>query len=458
MQILYLSGIVYLVYGVFCTGQTSAELPPGWSETWRAEPLIAVDDDCRVSRVTRYDMARGKVEVPISRSPHDNFEWPRIEPMNSTASEQWEFDGISQDGKESFCFGFYRDPTYSFLGTGNLRAYVEFGFANGSRYAVVDYAEESTIVSCPGHGTRCIWRGDEAKGVIVMTSVASPRYADNNIWPSESAVLATVPHFYWVEPVPVADLYIEAVIKGESVEWAGMGGHERLWGAFNWYTCLDGMVAIRLRAGPYALSFVQFDSARQKGLRAPALMLAENGTTVFRTRLMRPSKDDDYAVVRKVYDQSGFTTSILADKATGQEHNIPAVANPMPNVAADSNVICSGTLSAKSAVAPTYSAKAPIRGDRGSMDGTAAQTRSPIANLPAGTPDPTATTMPAQSPPAIAPSLAMCPVNFTSTGFTATAAVLIRSMSGSNSGRGTSRETRRSPTALATIAVCFEGI
>ncbi|RYO92365.1 hypothetical protein DL766_000333 [Monosporascus sp. MC13-8B] len=318
MRILYLSGIVYLVHGVLCTGQTSAELPPGWSETWSTEPLVAVDDDCSVSRVTRYDMTRGKVEVPLSTSPLDDFEWPRIAPMNSTAGEQWEFDGIRQDGKESFCFGFYRDPTYSFLGTGNLRAYVEFGFANGSRYAVVDYAEESTIISCPGRGTRGIWRGDswsytfevsndmtrtkiimdnpEAKGVIVMTSVASPRYADNNIWPSKDAILATVPHFYWVEPVPVADIYIEAVIKGESVKWAGMGGHERLWGAFNWYTCLDGMVAIRLHAGPYALSFVQFDSARQKGLQASALMLAENGTTIFRTRLMGSSKDDNYAV------------------------------------------------------------------------------------------------------------------------------------------------------------------
>jgi hypothetical protein len=148
-------------------------------------------------------MVRGREQIFFSTSSLDDVEMPSIEPMNSTAGEQWEFDGISEDGTEAFVFGVYRDPNYSFLGTGNLRAYAEFAFANGTRYAAVDYAEEATIESCPGLGTRGIWKGkgfiytfevsadlskvkivldnDEAHVDIAMTSVSPPRYADNSI-------------------------------------------------------------------------------------------------------------------------------------------------------------------------------------------------------------------------------------------------------------------------------------
>lgn len=55
-------------------------------------------------------------------------------PMSSTPGEQSEFDGVSEDGKQAFIFGVYRDPNYSFLGTGNLRAYAELVNEYGSRY------------------------------------------------------------------------------------------------------------------------------------------------------------------------------------------------------------------------------------------------------------------------------------------------------------------------------------
>lgn len=214
----------------------------GWALDWEAqEPVFGtgtshtsekVNNTCTVGHATRYDMARQRgAPIYFSTSPLDDFERPRIEPMNATAGEQWEFDGISADGKQAFVFGFYRDPKYDILGTGNLRMYAEFVSGNGSRYAVVDYAEESMIESCPGHGTRGTWRGKEfsyifelsadfswariswenpeAKGTVVMASAAPPHYADNNIWPSDHASTLTVPHFYWTEPIPVAELALD---------------------------------------------------------------------------------------------------------------------------------------------------------------------------------------------------------------------------------------------------------
>lgn len=93
---------------------------------------------CTVSHVGRYDVARRQDTVFFSTSPLDDFELPKIDPPNATAGEQWEFDGISEDGMESFVFGFYRDSNYSFFGTGNLRMYAEFAFRDGSRYVRVD--------------------------------------------------------------------------------------------------------------------------------------------------------------------------------------------------------------------------------------------------------------------------------------------------------------------------------
>jgi hypothetical protein len=128
-----------------------------------------------------------------------------------------------------------------------------------------------------------------------------------------------VPHFYWVEPVPVAKLSVDAIIEGEQIAWTGMGGHERLWGAFNWYTCLVSMAAVRLHAGPYALSLVEFGSAREKGLLVPSLILAESGVKIFGTRNKEPLGARDYFEMHKIYDGDGATTDALSDKVTGIE-------------------------------------------------------------------------------------------------------------------------------------------
>lgn len=100
----------------------------------------------------------------------------------------------------------------------------------------------------------------EAKGVITLEAIAPPRYADNNAWPFADASTMPIPFFHWVEPIPVANSKLEAVLPKGSVSWTGIGGYERLWGAFSWYTCVDSMTAIRFRAGSYALSLVEFGS------------------------------------------------------------------------------------------------------------------------------------------------------------------------------------------------------
>ncbi|CAH0054727.1 unnamed protein product [Clonostachys solani] len=298
-------------------------------------------DNCTISRFGRYTAARRPDSVLFSANNLTDFEAPAIEPLNSTAGEQWEFDGVSDDGTQAFIFGFSRDPNWAFSGTGNLRVYAEFAFANGSRYAIVDYAEESAVESCPGRGTRGSWKGDgfeytftvssdmsratvtmdnpEAHASVSMNSLAPPRYADNQPWPSTNASAEPVRHFFWVEPMPASDITVNAMIQGEAVAWSGVGGHERIWHAFSWPTCITGMLAVRLKVGPYALSLVEFGSKRVAGLRVPAIVLVEDGKVVFSSRRTRTSEVEDYMRIQKVQSLNGVTTKRLADKTTGIE-------------------------------------------------------------------------------------------------------------------------------------------
>lgn len=305
-----------------------------WPDSWQQTP----SEDCSVSHLTAYEMEKGREPVYFSTSPLDDFEAPKMLPLNSTGGEQWEFDGISEDGMLSFCFGFYRDPNYAILGTGNLRLSVEFAYADGKRFAQVDYPTNSIVESCP-QGTRGVWKTKDysytfeissdmsvarigidtpdVKGNVLMKSVTPPRYADGSVWPNANGTTATVPYFYWVEPIPIGTVAVDMVIEGKPYTFTGMGGHERLWSAFSWFTCLESMTAIRVLAEPYALTYVAFESNMVKGLHVPSVILVEKGSIIFSTRRTEPSDDEDYVVLTKAY--GGAVTGSLKDKVTGFE-------------------------------------------------------------------------------------------------------------------------------------------
>ncbi|KAM7200668.1 hypothetical protein V8F20_005170 [Naviculisporaceae sp. PSN 640] len=349
---------------------------------------IRADEKCTKSHYTsRYSMARSpwwsskppKIKFSAFR-PHNErhsdspISLPQIEPINATSSEQWEFDGVSSDGQQSFIFGFYRDPNYSFLGTGNLRVYFEMvGVDTGrdkleeKRYAVVDYAESSLVEEC-GLVTRGVWKGGdfvyqfeishdlryarvmmqnpEVNVTVILnhqrrTSVL--RHFGDPEYDEKDNSLMAVPHFYWVEPIPVARVDFTAVFRNRPqatvVAWSGMGGHERLWAAFNWYTCLAGMMAVRAQIGRYVVSYVEFSSGIQEGVAMQSVWLAEQGeddeledvfTVNRRGRIESSGKTkgsasagtlEDHFTVRKLYagDLKGATTDALADKVTGIE-------------------------------------------------------------------------------------------------------------------------------------------
>lgn len=210
---------------------------------------------CRLSNITAFEMAKGRQVVNFASSAIGSLEEPKIQPLNSSGGEQWEFDGVSEDGMQSFVFGFYRDPNYAILGTGNFRLSIEFAFADRTRFYEVYYPQRSVVETCP-QGTRGLWvdektdtrfsfqvntemteafitlDSDTVQGEVSIHSRALPLTADGNVWPAENASTAPIPYWHWSQPIPAGTVNTNVVIKGKRVQWTGMGGHERFWSAF----------------------------------------------------------------------------------------------------------------------------------------------------------------------------------------------------------------------------------
>ncbi|PWY76062.1 hypothetical protein BO94DRAFT_605321 [Aspergillus sclerotioniger CBS 115572] len=340
LQVLKYFYLFTLAHAVGLVQGWESTFPQNWPLNWTPQPELnlAGQDSCTTSHLTAYETAGSGADIWLSTSPLDDFESPKILPLNSSSGEQWEFDGVSDDGMNAFIFGLYRDPGLSLMGTGNLRISAELAYANGTRWGRVDYASESTVESCP-HGTKGVWRGTDfsyifeiskdmsrvklevdtpdLKGIIYMRSKTLPRYADASTWPAENASTAIAPHFHWVEPIPVGDVKVDLFAKGEPFTWHGLGGHNRLWSPFNWFTCLKAMNAVRMTAGPYSLSYMRFTSRIAGGKDFTSVLLMHGAEKIFSTTLGEASDVDDYVLMSKTYD--GAVTGTLRDKVTGYE-------------------------------------------------------------------------------------------------------------------------------------------
>lgn len=211
-------------------------------------------------------------------------------------------------------------------------------YPNGTRFAQVDYPSSSTIEECPW-GTRGTWAHKDysyafevtadlsrarialdtpsAKGVVALQSLTRPRYPDGRIYPSENSTSEALPYFHFVEPIPVGEVDVRLQILGDPYVWSGIGGMERLWGAFSWFTCLQGMNVVRSLAGPYALSLLSFTSNIKKGREYPSVILFENGEKVFASQRTQESDSEDYFAFTKTY--GGPVTGALRDKVSGYE-------------------------------------------------------------------------------------------------------------------------------------------
>ncbi|KAI0869273.1 hypothetical protein GGS24DRAFT_512219 [Hypoxylon argillaceum] len=332
---------VLLAASAYASSSISSS-PEAWPLHWQQSSAdqVPMAESCELSNLTAFEMAKGRKIVDFTTNAVESFELPKITPLNSSAGEQWEFDGVSEDGMSSFVFGFYRDPNYAILGTGNFRLSIEFAFADRSRFYEVYYPEQSSVETC-SVGTRGHWvdvkdgysfsffvkadmseavvhlNSDTVKGRVTIRSRSRPLTADGYVWPAENASTVTVPYYHWSEPIPAGDVDVNVEIKGKEITWAGMGGHERFWSAFSWFTCLTNLNAVRAMLGPYVLTYFGFDSNLEKGTSHQSVVLFKDGFQVFRSNLGSPSETEDFAIITKSY--GGAVTGTLKDKVTGYQ-------------------------------------------------------------------------------------------------------------------------------------------
>jgi hypothetical protein len=328
-------GLVIFINSLTSTAQTwDYSWPEAWAKEWPEIWQAGSASNCTTSHMNAFETV--KTPITLRTSPLDTVVGPKVLPLNTTAGEQWEFDAIAADGTLGIVIGFYRDPNYDMLGAGSFRLSTELVWPNGTRYMQVDYPTDSIIEECEGY-TKGTWKSSDfsyvfeiskslrrskividtppMSGTFYINSFTPPRYADGNVYPNANASVMAAPFFYWTEPIPVGHAEIDLVIKGTPFKWSGIGGHERLWVAYSWYSLLEGMHVVRAALGPYSVTYVKYTSKINKGVEYPSVFLVENEKKIFSATVGQESVTENYVKMSKTYD--GHVSGSLKDGATG---------------------------------------------------------------------------------------------------------------------------------------------
>jgi hypothetical protein len=123
---------------------------------------------CTTNVATGFESVQGPVN--INTSPLDPFEVPKLSAINETAWEYWYFDSVSSDGKSGVAVTFFKDPSVSFLGLGNLRVGLDAVWSNGTKFSTMLFVNESTVTTC-GDTTQGVWN-TTSQGIIFSFEVS----------------------------------------------------------------------------------------------------------------------------------------------------------------------------------------------------------------------------------------------------------------------------------------------
>ncbi|KEQ90217.1 hypothetical protein AUEXF2481DRAFT_34161 [Aureobasidium subglaciale EXF-2481] len=281
--------------------------------------------------------------------------WPPAAPrfvhgVNATAGEQWAFDATSSDGKSGLLIGFYHDPTYAFLGPGNLRLSLDAVWPNGSTWSVVDYLSEAHLKIC-NQVTTGIWsKNNESTfyafhfepekslvslefhtpsvhGSITINSLLPARFPDGALESTHTVQASTfnAPAVDWIEIIPAGRADVRLSLDGTPFTWAGMGGAERWWAGQGWLDAFQGWTAVRAVLGPYVLTYWAPTSRLQAGKIFPSAFLARRGRKIFSASRIGPSMDTtnlDPYIEYRAFSETGDLVSSTMDPGT----NKPGVA------------------------------------------------------------------------------------------------------------------------------------
>ena len=243
----------------------------------------------RINHVTAYQ--RESQPIWFSSSTADPLAAWRISGIKGTVFEQWYFDSVSDDGKATVGVAFARDASYAILGHGHLRMEFEFVFEDGTRAHFADWMNEATITDTSGENGKVgevkgVWKGKgrtythtiasdgsfakveldspEIKGTFTLTATSPPHFPCGQSWPlargEAPASTQLCPMVHNVQVIPIAVYEADLVIKGRSLKFKGIGGHEHNWASGSWFSTVRKWQLTRAVMGPYGLTFREFTS------------------------------------------------------------------------------------------------------------------------------------------------------------------------------------------------------
>jgi hypothetical protein len=290
---------------------------------------------CTTDIVTGFESVQGPVS--INTSPLDPFEVPKISAINQTAWEYWYFDSVSSDGKSGVAVTFFKDPSTSFLGLGNLRLELEAVWSNGTTFSTLLFVNESTVTTC-GDVTQGVWNttsqgivfsfqiskklkqvdivvsGPQISGTFSMKSKDPARYPGGELYPSSTASLALAPLIYWNEPIPAGTVNVNMTLGGTPFTLSGGGGHDRNYAPFIWDFIVKQWYWMRVVTGPYTMVFWFWESAID-GKTYTSAFLTKRGKEIFATTKGNVSLGGNYATMSLLY--GGRVHGTFPDNSTG---------------------------------------------------------------------------------------------------------------------------------------------
>ncbi|KAL1962236.1 hypothetical protein VTN77DRAFT_9892 [Rasamsonia byssochlamydoides] len=241
--------------------------------------------------------------VPQFVSNATGLDGPKVHPINGSAYDWWYFDAVAVDGLSSVVVVFYTAAEDGFpfpFSSGNssvVLASLQGSFANGSLFEISVQAT-SGIIDTVGNGSRGQWENtgfawssnaqateykltfDSAdagiKGSISLQSVAPAHYPCTPA--HANSTLDILPGVGWANAVPDANAAIDLEIQGSSLQFQGVGYHDKNWGATPFIDAVATWYWGHGRLGPY--SIVWYDALSRDGTEYTSSYVAEEGSII----------------------------------------------------------------------------------------------------------------------------------------------------------------------------------
>ena len=206
--------------------------------------------NCTKSHLTADGIFNGNVPI----SAYDLYftnEFPKMTHLNASTWELWYFDAVSAFSDAAITVSFFWDGSQSALGKGSLRTKLTAIWPDGSAFHTENFAEKSTVESCPEEAIKAYWGGEgestlfelthdlrEARvdlelaavqGTMSLSSLAPAFKADDASDSSAEVSPLFASTIYWLQSIPRASVDVNFTIDGRELSFSGIGGHDRFW-------------------------------------------------------------------------------------------------------------------------------------------------------------------------------------------------------------------------------------